>query len=108
MFGNLGELAGMMKNFQNIQSNMKRMKEELAELEITGKSNCGQVDIILSGDMHLKHVKISPEITALNDHAALEFAVSEALTSALAQLKAEAARRLSEATGGIKIPGLTE
>ena len=39
------------------------------------------------------------------DAAAVEEAVYEALSSALSQVKAEAAGRLSEATGGLKIPG---
>lgn len=30
MFGNLGEMAGLMKKFGEIQKNMKKMKEDLA------------------------------------------------------------------------------
>lgn len=106
MFGNLGELAGMMKNFQNIQSKMKQMKEDLSQLEVVGRSSCGQVEVILSGDMNLKNVSITPAMAAVNNNTLLEASVSEAVASALMQVKAEAASRLSEATGGVKLPGI--
>ncbi len=105
MFGNLGELAGLMKNFQNLQARMKEMKEELSQLELTGRSCNGELEITLSGDMNPKKVTVSPTLLSRNDPAAVEEAVYEALSSALSQVKAEAAGRLSEATGGLKIPG---
>lgn len=106
MFGNLGELAGMMKNLQNIQSQAKKMKEELAALEITGRSSCGQVEVTMSGDMILKKVSISPELVALNNHVLVQTSVHEAVANAMSQVKQAAASRLSAATGGMNLPGL--
>ena len=37
MFGNLGEMAGLMKKFGEIQKNMKQMKADMAETTLTGK-----------------------------------------------------------------------
>lgn len=97
----------MMKNFQNIQEKAQKMKEELTHLELTGRSSCGQVEVTVSGDMAVKKVSITPAMTSCGNNEVLQIAVHEAMASALAQAKAEAAKRISEATGGLNIPGLT-
>ena len=38
MFGSLGEMANLMKNFGQIQNNMKKMQQELASVEVRGTS----------------------------------------------------------------------
>ena len=108
MFGNFGEMAGLMKKFGEIQKNMKKMKEELSAIEVTGKNATGQVEVLVSGDFCLKKVFIAPALAEMKDASILESAVFEAVNNALLQAKTESARKLSEATGGINIPGLTE
>ena len=53
MFGNLGEMAGLMKKFGEIQKNMKKMKEDLAAIEVAGKNAAGQVEVVVSGDFNV-------------------------------------------------------
>ncbi len=107
MFGNLGEMAGLMKKFGEIQKNMKKMKEDLAAIEVAGKNAAGQVEVVVSGDFNVKKVYISPSLAEMKDAAILESAVFEAMNNALVQAKMESAKKLSEATGGINIPGIT-
>ena len=107
MFGNLGEMAGLMKKFGEIQKNMKKMKEDLAAIEVAGKNAAGQVEVVVSGDFNVKKVYISPSLAEMKDAAILESAVFEAMNNALVQAKTESAKKLSEATGGINIPGST-
>lgn len=105
MFGSLGEMAGLMKKFGEIQANMKKMQQELAELEIHGTSHSGLAEVVMSGDMAVKKVMLSDDAQKAS-RSDLETAVQEAVASAMSQIKAEGAKRLQEATGGIKIPGL--
>ena len=107
MFGNLGEMAGLMKKFGEIQKNMKKMKEELASIEVAGKNAAGQVEVVVSGDFNVKKVYIAPSLVEMKDASILESAVFEAMNNALMQAKTESAKKLSEATGGINIPGIT-
>ena len=107
MFGNLGEMAGLMKKFGEIQKNMKKMKEDLAAIEVAGENAAGQVEVVVSGDFNVKKVYISPSLAEMKDAAILESAVFEAMNNALVQAKMESAKKLSEATGGINIPGIT-
>ena len=91
MFGNLGEMAGLMKKFGEIQKNMKKMKEDLAAIEVAGKNATGQVEVVVSGDFNVKKVYISPALAEMKDAAILESAVFEAMNNALVQAKTESA-----------------
>lgn len=108
MFGNLGEMASLMKKFGEIQKNMKQMKEELPKIEVTGLDSNNLVEAVVSGDFTLRSIKITPALAASGDANALQNAIYEAVNQALAQAKAASAKKLSEATGGIPLPGLTD
>lgn len=107
MFGNLGEMAGLMKKFSEIQKNMKQMKEDLSRTEITGNDPQGQVEIRMSGDLNVHGVRIDPALVSADNSALVEAACSAALQDALAKFKEVSAKKLSDATGGLNIPGLT-
>ena len=64
--------------------------------------------MVVSGDFQLKKVFIASSLVEMKDAAVLESAVFEAVNNALLQAKTESVKKLSEATGGISIPGLTE
>ena len=106
MFGNLGEMAGLMKKVGEIQKNMKKMKEELAETVFTGKDPEGKVEIQMTGDLTVKEVHIDPSLLSSGDVPTLETACSSAVQDALKQFKTVSAAKLSEATGGLSLPGL--
>ena len=108
MFGNLGEMAGIMKKFGEIQKNMKQMKEELPRIEVLGEDSNNLVQMKVSGDFSLRSLHITPALAASGNTEALQNAIFEAVNQALAKAKMESARKLSEATGGIPIPGLTD
>ncbi|MET5116194.1 YbaB/EbfC family nucleoid-associated protein, partial [Burkholderia pseudomallei] len=40
-----GQLAGLMKQAQQMQENMKKMQEELALIEVEGQSGAGLVKV---------------------------------------------------------------
>lgn len=107
MFGNLGEMAGLMKKFSEIQKNMKQMKEDLARTEITAKDPEGKVEIMLTGDLNVQHVRIDPKLVASGNPALVEAACAAAFQDALIQFKTVSAKKISDATGGLNIPGLT-
>lgn len=108
MFGNLGEMAGLMKKFGDIQKNMKQMKEELPRIEVSGTDSNNLVEVRVSGDFCLRSIRISPALAASGDAEVLQNTIFEAMNQALTLAKMESAKKLSEATGGLPIPGLTD
>lgn len=106
MFGNLGEMAGLMKKFGEIQKNMKQMKEELAASTLTGKEPTGKVVIEMSGDMTVRGFHIDSSLLNSGSSQILETACAAAMQDVMCQFKELTARKLSEATGGLSLPGL--
>ena len=107
MFGNLAEMAGLMKKVTEMQKSVKKMQEEMASVELSGKSAGGQVEAVIGGDLQFHRISINPAALS-GDPVALEAAIQEAVNSAIVQMKAETAKRLSIATGGLSnsFPGL--
>ena len=103
MFGNLGELANLMKKAKDIQKNMAALKEEMARTEFSASSADQEVVVVVSGDFQVKSVKIAPSI-ANNEN--LGNIIAATANSALAAAKSAMQSKMQEITGGMNIPGL--
>ena len=106
MFGSFGEMAGILKNLGNIQANMKKMKEELEATTITGNDPTGKVAVEISGSLQARAVHIDPSLLTPENAPQLEAACNAAIQSAMGQFKVLAKQKFSEATGGLKLPGM--
>ena len=83
MFGSLGEMANLMKKFGEIQSNMKKMQAELAAIEVRGTSYSNIAEVVMSGDMVVKSVKLDPAALSAQNRELVENAVQEACPLAI-------------------------
>ncbi|MFQ5463899.1 MAG: YbaB/EbfC family nucleoid-associated protein [Phycisphaerae bacterium] len=106
MFGQLGNLAGLMKSAKDIQANMAKMQAELAVRRFEAEAGGGAVRATVDGKGVLVDIRIEP--TAAQDVELLEdlikSAVCVASTKAHDAMKAE----MAQLTGGLNIPGLDE
>ena len=107
MFGGLGDLAGLVKKAKNMQKDLKKVQKDLAKKEFTAQAGNGLVEVVVSGEMAIKSIKISDECMNA-DAETLQDLVIGAVNTALFEAKNESKERLSEVTGGlgIDIPGL--
>jgi len=55
-------LGKMMQQAQQIQAKMAQMQEDLAQLEVTGASGAGMVQVTLNGKGEARGVKIDPSL----------------------------------------------
>lgn len=99
MFGSFGQLAGMMKDFQELKKKIEAMKQELAQMEFRGVSQDGAVTAVVSGDCFVRSIVC----TTANPNPQ---AVAEAVNRGIAQAKNAISQKVSEATGGLPVPGL--
>lgn len=104
MFGNLAEMAGLMKKAKELQGNLKNIKSELAGAEFTGEAGSGSVRVTVSGDMRVKQLTVAPECA--KDIAALEILLTTAVNNALDNARLKTQEKVAEITGGLNIPGL--
>ena len=98
----------IMKQAQNIQSNLKNAQEELAKMEIIGEAGGGAVKITCDGQGKFKSIKLSEDIEGLgsDEREMLEDLISAAMNQAMEKASKEMEGRMKQATGGINIPGL--
>jgi DNA-binding YbaB/EbfC family protein len=104
MFGNLGEMAGLLKKAKDFQSNIQNVKEEMATNEYTGQDANGKVTVVVSGDFIIKSITISPEYH--DDITSLQEIILSAANNAMIKAKTAIAEKMKSLTGGINIPGL--
>ena len=101
---NKGQLAGLMKQAQAMQDNIKKAQDELATVEVTGESGSGLVKVTLTCNGHsVKRVQIDPSLLA-DDKDMLEDLVVAALNDALRKAEATSQEKMSALTAGLPIP----
>ena len=57
---NKGQLAGLMKQAQQMQENMRKVQESLESLEVEGQSGAGLVKVVMTCKHAVKRVTIDP------------------------------------------------
>lgn len=107
MFGDIGKMASMLKNLQGMKANMEKMKNELAKREYSAMSANTGVQAVVSGELVVRKITIAPELLNSGNAELVQQAVTEAVNSAMMSAKLDAAAQLSQATGGMDIPGLS-
>ncbi len=107
---NKGQLAGLMKQAQNMQDNMKKAQEELGTIEVTGESGAGLVKVTMTCKHDVRRVQIDPSLLA-DDKDMLEDLVAAAFNAALKKAEDTSSEKMGKITasmpslpGGMKLP----
>ena len=100
---NKGQLAGLMKQAQAMQDNLKKAQDELATIEVTGESGAGLVKVTMTCKHDVRRVAIDPSLLA-DDKDMLEDLVVAALNDALRRAEQTANEKLGSVTAGLPLP----
>ena len=98
-----GQLAGLMKQAQAMQDNMKRAQEELALLEVEGQSGAGLVRVTMTCKHDVKRIAIDPSLLA-EDKDMLEDLVAAAFNDAVRRAEEVSAEKMGKLTAGLPLP----
>jgi len=98
-----GQLAGLMKQAQQMQENMKRLQEELAALEVEGQSGGGLVSVVMTCRHDVKRVTIDPSLLS-DDKDMLEDLVAAAFNDAVRKAEATSQEKMASITSGLPLP----
>ena len=60
---NKGQIAGLMKQAQAMQDNLKKAQEDLANIEVEGESGAGLVKVVMTCKHDVKRITIDPSKT---------------------------------------------
>ena len=97
------QLAGLMKQAQAMQDNLKRTQEELANVEVEGQSGAGLVKITMTCKNNVKRVSIDPSLLT-DDKDMLEDLVAAAFNDAVRRAEAVSSEKMGTLTAGLPIP----
>lgn len=97
------QLAGMMKQAQAMQDNMKRMQEQLATIEVEGQSGAGLVKVVMTCKNDVKRVSIDPSLLG-DDKDMLEDLVAAAFNDAVRKAEATTNEKMGGLTAGLQLP----
>ena len=98
-----GQLAGLMKQAQAMQDNMKKAQDELALLEVEGQSGAGLVKVTMTCKHDVKRVVIDPSLLA-EDKDMLEDLVAAAFNDAIRRAEEVSSEKMGKLTAGMPLP----
>jgi hypothetical protein len=100
------QLAGLMKQAQAMQDNLKKAQDELATIEVTGESGAGLVKVQMTCKHDVRRVTIDPSLLA-DDKDMLEDLVAAAINDAVRRVEATTQEKMGKLTAGMpQIPGM--
>lgn len=97
------QLAGLMKQAQQMQENMRKMQEQLATVEVEGQSGAGLVKVTMTCKHDVKRVAIDPSLLG-DDKDMLEDLVAAAVNDAVRKVEATTQERMAGMTSGLGLP----
>ena len=97
-------IAGMMKQVQEMQSKMGAMQKRLAEAEVAGQAGGGMVTATMNGKSELKKIKIDPKLADPAEIEMLEDLIVAACGDARAKAEAQMAAETEKMMGGMQLP----
>ena len=108
MFGNLGDLAGMMGKIKDLQGRMKEAQEQLSGITESAESGAGLVKATVNGHKKLVALTIDADLLKPDDQEMLQDLVVAAVNKAMDALEPRIKEHLQKATEGVlpNIPGM--
>ena len=98
-----GGLAGLMKQAQQMQENMKKVQDELAATEVEGQSGAGMVNVVMTCRHDVKRVAIDPSLLQ-EDKDMLEDLIAAAVNDAVRRVETTVQEKMSAITAGMPMP----
>lgn len=97
-----GGLAGLMKQAQQMQENMKKAQDALGSVEVEGQSGAGMVKVVMTCHHDVKRVTIDPSV--MDDKEMLEDLIAAAVNDAVRKAEATTQDKMAGFTSSLNLP----
>lgn len=97
-------LGNMMKQAQEMQAKMAEMQARLGDVEVSGQSGAGMVNVTVNGKGDMKKIKLDKSIVDPEDIEVLEDLIIAAFNDAKAKAEKHSAEETAKLMGGLKLP----
>ncbi len=98
-----GQLAGLMKQAQEMQENLKKAQEEIAAMEIEGQAGAGLVKVTMTGRHDVKRITIDQSLMS-DDKEMLEDLIAAAVNDAVRKVETTTQEKMSGISAGLPLP----
>ena len=95
-----GSINDLMKQAREMQENMQRAQQEMADTEVEGQAGAGMVKVLMTGRYDVKRVRIDDAVIG-EDKEVLEDLLAAAVNDAVKKVEANN----QNALGGMLPPG---
>ena len=102
--GGLGDMAGMMKKAQEMQTKMAEMQEGLEYISVTGESGAGLVKATATAKGKLTGLEIDPSIFNPEEKEVVEDLILAAIIDAQSKAAEKAQEEMAKLTEGMGLP----
>jgi hypothetical protein len=99
-----GGLGNLMKQAQQMQANLQKAQEEIAQVEVTGESGGGMVSVVMTGRHEARRVTIDPTLFDDGDREMIEDLVAAAINDAARKVEQATQEKMSGVAGGMNLP----
>lgn len=97
-----GGIAGLMKQAQQMQENMKKVQEELAGIEVEGQAGAGMVKVVMTCKHDVRRVAIDESV--MDDREMLEDLIAAAVNDAVRRVETTSQEKMAGFTAGMNLP----
>jgi DNA-binding YbaB/EbfC family protein len=108
LFKGITNLAGLLKQAQQVGSRLQQVNDELKIRRATGRAGGGMVEVEVNGLGQVLRMSIDPALVERKDRELLEDLIPAATNQALTKAKELHAEVIKDLAGGMNIPGLDE
>ncbi|TGD67629.1 YbaB/EbfC family nucleoid-associated protein [Tabrizicola sp. WMC-M-20] len=102
--GGLGDMAGMMKKAQEMQTKMAEMQEDLSRIVVIGESGAGLVRARATAKGELTGLEIDPSIFVASEKEVVEDLILAAIKDAQGKAAERSRAELAKLTEGLGLP----
>lgn len=100
------DVSKLLRQFQKLQSEMKKVQQEIAKEEVTGSSGGGMVEVTINGKFEVVDVRIEKKLLKGDDAQMLEDLILAAVNNGMNKVQELIKEKLGRFTGGLQLPGI--
>lgn len=98
-----GQLAGLMKQAQQMQEDLRKAQEELGSIEVEGQAGAGMVKVVMTCRHDVKRVSIDPALMG-EDKEMLEDMIAAACNDAVRRVETTTQEKMAGFGAGLNLP----
>jgi DNA-binding YbaB/EbfC family protein len=101
-----GQIAGLMRQAQQMQEKIKQAQDSLADLQVEGQAGSGLVKLVITGKHQVKSLSIDPSLMTNDpdDRETLQDLLVAAINDGVAKVEQMSNERMSAVTAGLPLP----